>query len=204
MSLSLEIDYEDIPNKSNKVRNIALEINGKILDIYKQVAQMHTHWYGKRYNELVNKFNELVPQFNKFLEVIVSEIPCMFDKIANNFSEIDIQQNVATARKEEYKSIQEIQIYNDIGMRYLQSEVDIYQKEIVSDFRSANELMESMEKTIEQIILQCDGADEFRIQFRNLTNTFKQVLERIENQFVELMNKDKEQIEKAEKLNTPK
>lgn len=162
MSSTLKIDYESIPNQANRIRNTALEINDRILDVYKQVAEMHAHWYGKRYNELVSKFNELAPQFNKFLEVIVSQIPYMFDAIANDFSGIDIQQNVATARKEGYKSIQEIQIFNDVGMRYLQSEVDPYQTEIVSDFRSAKELMDSMQKTVEQIILQCDGADEFR------------------------------------------
>ena len=89
-------------------------------------------------------------------------------------------------------------------MRYLQSEVDPYQTEIVSDFRSAKELMDLMQKTVEQIILQCDGADEFRSQFRNLVSSFKQVLDDVESQFVELMNKDREQIEKAEKLNTTK
>lgn len=146
MSSPLRIDYESIPNQANKIRNTALEINDKILDVYKQVVDMHAHWYGKRYNELA-------PQFNKFLEVIVSQIPYMFDAIANDFSGIDIQQNVATARKEGYKSIQEIQIFNDVGMRYLQSEVDPYQTEIVSDFRSAKELMDSMQKTVEQIIL---------------------------------------------------
>ncbi len=204
MSSPLRIDYESIPNQANKIRNTALEINDRILDVYKQVADMHAHWYGKRYNELVSKFNELAPQFNKFLEVIVSQIPYMFDAIANDFSGIDIQQNVATARKKGYKSIQEIQIFNDVGMRYLQSEVDPYQTEIVSDFRSAKELMDSMQKTVEQIILQCDGADEFRSQFRNLVSSFKQVLDNVESQFVELMNKDRAQIEKAEKLNTTK
>lgn len=195
--------YEDAQAKLDKIQQ-KLEINDRILDVYKQVAEMHTHWYGKRYNELVSKFNELAPQFNKFLEVIVSQIPYMFDAIANDFSGIDIQQNVATARKEGYKSIQEIQIFNDVGMRYLQSEVDPYRTEIVSDFRSAKELMDSMQKNVEQIILQCDGADEFRSQFRNLVSSFKQVLDNVESQFVELMNKDREQIEKAEKLNTTK
>ena len=72
------------------------------------------------------------------------------------------------------------------------------------DDRSAKELMDSMQKTVEQIILQCDGADEFRSQFRNLVSSFKQVLDNVESQFVELMNKDRAQIEKAEKLNTTK
>ena len=53
MSSPLRIDYESIPNQANKIRNTALEINDRILDVYKKVAEMHTHWYGKRYNELV-------------------------------------------------------------------------------------------------------------------------------------------------------
>ena len=64
--------------------------------------------------------------------------------------------------------------------------------------------MDLMQKTVEQIILQCDGADEFRSQFRNLVSLFKQILDNVESQFVELMNKDRAQIEKAEKLNTTK
>ena len=47
MSSPLRIDYESIPNQANKIRNTALEINDKILDVYKQVADMHAHWYGK-------------------------------------------------------------------------------------------------------------------------------------------------------------
>lgn len=204
MSSPLKVDYESIPNQTNSIRNTALEINDRILNVYKQVAEIHIYWYGKRYNELVTKFNELVSKFNEFLKVIVSEIPYMFDKIANNFSGIDIQQNVATARKEEYRSIQEIPIFNDVGMRYLQEKVDPYQTEIISDFRSAKELMDLMEKEVEKIIVQCDGADEFRRQFRKLVSSFKQVLEDVESQFVELMNKDRAQIEEAEKLNTIK
>ena len=47
MSSPLKIDYESIPNQANRIRNTALEINDRILDVYKQVAEMHTHWYGK-------------------------------------------------------------------------------------------------------------------------------------------------------------
>ena len=89
-------------------------------------------------------------------------------------------------------------------MRYIQEEVANVQTEILSDFTSAKELMDSMQKTVQQIVLECDGADEFRSQFRTLTNAFKQVLDNVEAQFTELMNKDREAIETAEKSNTTK
>lgn len=204
MSSEVRIDYENIPSQSGNIRNTALELNGRLTAVYKKVTEMHAHWYGKRYNELVTKFNELVPQLNQFLEVIVAEVPYMFEGIANNFSEVDIQQNIATARKESYKKIEEIPVIDDVGMRYIQEEVANVQTEILSDFASAKELMDSMQKTVQQIVLECDGADEFRSQFRTLTNAFKQVLDNVEAQFTELMNKDREAIETAEKSNTTK
>ena len=155
------------------------------------------------------RFTTFGESHGKALGCIVDGVPAGI-KIDEEFIQNEMnrrkpgQNKFATARKEGYKSIQEIQIFNDVGMRYLQSEVDPYQTEIVSDFRSAKELMDLMQKTVEQIILQCDGADEFRSQFRNLVSSFKQVLDNVESQFVELMNKDREQIEKAEKLNTTK
>lgn len=202
MSLALKVDYENMPNQSNNIRNIALEINNKLLYIYQKVSEMHTHWYGKRYNELVTRFNELAPQLNQFLEVIVSEVPYIFEEIANKFSEIDIQQKVGTERKESYQKIEEITIINDIGMKYSQNEVATYQAEIITAIQSTKELMDSMQNVEEQIILQCDGADEFRTQFKTLANSFKQVLDNVEKQFRELMDKDRELIENAEKNNT--
>ncbi len=204
MSSEVRVDYENMPSQSDNIRNTALELNGRLTAVYQKVTEMHAHWYGKRYNELVTKFNELAPQLNQFLEVIVAEVPYMFEGIANNFSEVDIQQNIATARKESYKKIEEIPVIDDVGMRYIQEEVANVQTEILSDFTSAKELMDSMQKTVQQIVLECDGADEFRSQFRILTDTFKQVLDNVETQFTELMNKDREQIENAEKANTTK
>lgn len=204
MSSEVRVDYENMPSQSDNIRNAALELNGRLTAVYQKVTEMHAHWYGKRYNELVTKFNELAPQLNQFLEVIVAEVPYMFEGIANNFSEVDIQQNIATARKESYKKIEEIPVIDDVGMRYIQEEVANVQTEILSDFTSAKELMESMQKTVQQIVLECDGADEFRRQFRTLTNAFKQVLDNVEAQFTELMNKDREAIETAEKSNTTK
>lgn len=204
MSSEVRVDYENMPSQSDKIRNTALELNGRLTAVYQKVTEMHAHWYGKRYNELVTKFNELAPQLNQFLEVIVAEVPYMFEGIANNFSEVDIQQNIATARKESYKKIEEIPVIDDVGMRYIQEEVANVQTEILSDFTSAKELMDSMQKTVQQIVLECDGADEFRRQFRTLTNAFKQVLDNVEAQFTELMNKDREAIETAEKSNTTK
>ena len=96
MRSSVKINYNEIPIESRSAREYAKEINSNLIEVYKEVAEMHTCWYGKRYNELVLKFNSLVPQLNQFLDLIVGEVPCMYEKIANNFSDVDIKQNVTT------------------------------------------------------------------------------------------------------------
>ena len=108
-------------------------------------------------------------------------------------------------KRELAKVWNELRILRQVDKRWsIQEEVANVQTEILSDFTSAKELMDSMQKTVQQIVLECDGADEFRSQFRTLTNAFKQVLDNVEAQFTELMNKDREAIETAEKSNTTK
>ena len=102
MEKQIKIDYENMPNQSNSIRGQAIEINNKLLAIYRKISEMHICWYGKRYNELVTKFNELAPQLNLFLEAIVGEVPYMFEEIANTVSDVDIKQNVAVPQKREY------------------------------------------------------------------------------------------------------
>ena len=152
------IDYENIPQQANNVRNVANQINDRLIIAYNKIAKMHDYWYGKRYNELVTKFNNLVPQLNQFLEVILSDIPQILDSVANNFSEIDIGQNVANTQKSEIKTLQEIHLIEDIGMRYLDSEVANIEAEIVGELQSAKELMQELEKSTVQIVMECDGA----------------------------------------------
>lgn len=202
MEFSVKIDYENIPTQSNSIRNYAKEINMHLINIYRKVSEMHIYWYGKRYNELVAKFNELVPKLNQFLDVIVTEVPYIFETIANNFSEVDIQQNVSVPQKESVKRLQEIEIIDDVGMRYQSNDIEKIKREIEKELINTKETMNIMNKTVEKIELECCDAQEFRGQLNKLSYSFEYVLNMIQTQFVELMNKDRELIEKAEKSNT--
>lgn len=163
---------------------------------------MHAHWYGKRYNELVEKFNNLVPKLNQFLELIVGEVPCMYEKIANNFSEVDINQNVTTSQEEPVIKLTVNPIINDVGMRYIEEEVTVAEKSIVSILHDTIDTMEIINRTVSQMELVCDGAEEFNSQFSKLTDTFKQVLNNIETQFNMLMEQDRNLMKEAEKDST--
>ena len=202
MGVSVKVDYGEIPIESKSIRGYAKEINSNLIEVYKEVADMHAHWYGKRYNELVEKFNNLVPQLNQFLELIVGEVPCMYEKIANNFSEVDINQNVTTSQEEPVIKLTENPIINDVGMRYIEEEVTVAEKSIVSILHDTIDTMEIINRTVSQMELVCDGAEEFNSQFSKLTDTFKQVLNNIETQFNMLMEQDRNLMKEAEKDST--
>lgn len=202
MGVSVKVDYDEIPIESKSIRGYAKEINSNLIEVYKEVADMHAHWYGKRYNELVEKFNNLVPQLNQFLELIVGEVPCMYEKIANNFSEVDINQNVTTSQEEPVIKLTVNPIINDVGMRYIEEEVTVAEKSIVSILHDTIDTMEIINRTVSQMELVCDGAEEFNSQFSKLTDTFKQVLNNIETQFNMLMEQDRNLMKEAEKDNT--
>lgn len=126
----------------------------------------------------------------------------MYEKIANNFSEVDINQNVTTSQEEPVIKLTENPIINDVGMRYIEEEVTVAEKSIVSILHDTIDTMEIINRTVSQMELVCDGAEEFNSQFSKLTDTFKQVLNNIETQFNMLMEQDRNLMKEAEKDST--
>lgn len=204
MGSQIEIDYENIPAQSKNIRGLAREINNKLLNVYGKIAEMHVCWYGKRYNELVTNFNELVPQFNQFLNVIVGEVPYMFEKIANSISDVDVKYNVAVPQRESVQKIQLLPVIDDVGMRYISAEVDEINTNVVKLLQDAEDTMEGIKRIVEQINIDCDGSAEFKNQFSRLSDAFQYTINNVEKQFSELMKQDKELIETAEKKNQGK
>ena len=204
MGSQIEIDYENSPAQSKNIRGLAREINNKLLNVYGKIAEMHVCWYGKRYNELVTNFNELVPQFNQVVDVIVGEVPYMFEKIANSISDVDVKYNVAVPQRESVQKIQLLPVIDDVGMRYISAEVDEINTNVVKLLQDAEDTMEGIKRIVEQINIDCDGSAEFKNQFSRLSDAFQYTINNVEKQFSELMKQDKELIETAEKKNQGK
>lgn len=87
-------------------------------------------------------------------------------------------------------------------MRYIEEEVTVAEKSIVSILHDTIDTMEIINRTVSQMELVCDGAEEFNSQFSKLTDTFKQVLNNIETQFNMLMEQDRNLMKEAEKDST--
>ena len=196
------VDYEAMPRQAKAMREYALELNSELRAAYTNIGEMHNSWYGVRYNELVKDFNELIPQINDLLKLVVTEIPFAVETIANNYAQADKGANVTAASNEAPNKLTNISISNDVGMRFLTSNVSTTQKQVSTNFKNAKEQMNKVESISGTIKWSSEAADAFKTKFSKLKASIVASFENINSQFTKLMLQTQQDIEASEKSNT--
>lgn len=202
MASIINVDYEAIPGQANQIRETAKQLNNEMTTIYNNISDMHNVWYGDRYNELVKSFNKMIPELNDMLTLVVTEIPFALETIANNYSQADNGVNVTTPNNEGPNKISDLAIINDVGMRFLTSDVASVQNQVSANFRNAEDLMNKIESTYNTISWSSEAADAFRERFTTCKANIISSFENIESQFTTLMNQTQDDIQAAESSNT--
>lgn len=196
------VDYEKMPSQAKQMRAEGNTLNNEMTRAYNSVRDMHNSWYGKRYNELVKSFNEMIPQLNEMLELVVKEIPSTLEQIANNYSQADRGQNATSVDNTSAKKIQNLSISNDVGMRFITSNVESVQKQVSTNFKNAKEQMNKIESIYKGITWKSEAADAFKAKFTKLKASIVKSFEDTESQFSKLMEQTKQDIQSAETANT--
>lgn len=196
------VDYEKMPSEAKQMRQEGNSLNNEMTNAYNNIKEMHSSWYGKRYNELVKLFNNMVPQLNELLELVVRQIPSTLEQVANNYSQADRGQNATTVDNTSAKKIENLPIINDVGMRFITTTVEGVQKQVESNFKNALEQMNKIESIFNRITWESEAADKFKSTFKKLKANITQSFSEIQSQFTKLMNQTTQDIESAEKANT--
>lgn len=196
------VDYEAMPRQAKAMREYALELNNELRTAYSNVGEMHNSWYGVRYNELVKDFNELIPQINDLLKLVVTEIPFAVETVANNYAQADKGQNVTSAEETSANNIENLPITNDVGMRFMTSDVANTQRNVSAKFDSSKELMNKIESEYNRVDWQSEASESFKARFEKLKNDILSAFDNINNEFSKLMTQTQEDIENTEKSNT--
>lgn len=204
MAKIMNVDYEAIPAQAKQIRTYGQELNNELTTAYKSIADMHNSWYGKRYNSLVKEFNNLTTQLNELLELVVGEIPFALETIANNYSQADRGSNATSAAKTAPKKISNISLSNDVGMKFLTSEVSNVQKSVSNNFQKARDKMNTIETAYAKIKWQSEASEAFKAKFQKLKNNIVKAFEDINSQFTALMNQTIQDIQATENANTVK
>ena len=195
------VDYEAIPAQAKEMRAYGKQLNSEMTKAYTSIAEMHDSWYGRRYNELVKMFNNLIPQLNDMLELVVTEIPYALETIANNYSRADRGVNVTAVSNEAPNKITNLTLSNEVGMRFLTSNVVTVQKNISTNFTNAKDQMDKIEVAYRKIQWQSEASEAFRIKFTKLKNEIVKSFEDLNTHFTRLMQQTQQDIESAESAN---
>ncbi len=196
------VDYVAMPGQAKKMREYALELNSELKAAYSNVAEMHNAWYGIRYNELVKDFNGLVEQINELLDLVVTKVPFTIETIANNYSKADKDQNVVSAEETAVNKIEELEITNDVGMRFMTEDVENTQRTISEKFEQSKELMNKIQAEYDRVDWESEASETFKAKIKELKDSITMAFDNINDQFIKLMTKTQQDIENTEKANT--
>ena len=196
------VDYVAMPGQAKKLREYALELNSELKAAYSNVAEMHNAGYGIRYNELVKDFNGLVEQINELLDLVVTKVPFTIETIANNYSKADKDQNVVSAEETAVNKIEELEITNDVGMRFMTEDVENTQRTISEKFEQSKELMNKIQAEYDRVDWESEASEAFKAKIKELKDSITMAFDNINDQFIKLMTKTQQDIENTEKANT--
>lgn len=204
MAKIVSVDYEAIPRQAMEMRNHGKDLNNELSTAYKSIESMHKSWYGKRYNSLVQEFNKITNEVNELLQLVVGDIPFTLETVANNYAQADKGSTVTRAVKEAPKKIATISEPNDVGMKFMTSEVADTQKSVSKNFKNAKNKMDIIESSYERINWQSEAAQAFKAKFKKLKNDIVNSFDDIDMKFTKLMEQTKDDIQSTENANTVK
>ena len=196
------VDYEAMPRNAKQMRNLGKQLNTEVTNAYKSIENMHSSWYGKRYNELVKHFNNMIPQINEMLQLVVTDIPVTLEKVANNYSQADRGSNATTVENTTPRKITNIEIHNDVGMKFITANVQQVQTKVSNNFKNAKDQMNKISTEYNKVKWTSEASEAFKTKFNKLKTEITKSFEDIEQTFSKLMNHAKEDVQKSETANT--
>lgn len=202
MAIIDNVDYEGIPSKAKRMREVGQDMNRKLVKIYNDVETMHNHWYGVRYSDLQKSFNDLIPSLNDILKLVVDEIPFALENVANNYSKADKGVPVTSAVSTSPTQIQLLAPKNDVGMRFITNEVTTIHSEIKKDFKEVVDDMNEIQRVFSQVNWNSDAATAYRRKFDGLKTSIINQIDEINTKFDTSMTQTEQDIQNAETANT--
>ncbi len=201
----VDVHYQVLATNAKTIRSYAQELNQYVTSVYTRLADMHSVWYGKRYESLVKEFNNIIPQINDLLDLVVKDIPFSLESIANNYSQTEDGYNITSAQQTAPNKVSELGPYSEGAedkMRYISADVETTKNQIVSDFDNAKSKMEAIKSVYDQTPWDGEASEAYSSTLTRLKNEIITSFENITTQFTNLMNQAEADVNAAETGNT--
>ena len=197
------VNYEEIPAKTDQMRESGRGLCNEMHAMYNTIREMHADWYGVRYNTLVEGFNKMRPSINSMLELVFTDLPASLDMIANNYSKVDRQMPIRAVNEEKPKVIEDLPIIDDTGkFRFITNRVAERRQTVEANIKKGIELIDEFENVYRTIQWESEAATAYTAKFTRLKEELITSFNELKKQFAELMLQAEQDIEQAEKANT--
>lgn len=201
----IDVNYQILATNAKTIRTHAQDLNRYITSVYSKLADMHSVWYGKRYESLVKEFNNIIPQINDLLDLVVKDIPFSLESIANNYSQTEDGYNITSAQQTAPSKVSDLGPYNEGAenkMRFYSADVETVKNQIVSDLDNAKSKMDTIKSVYDQTPWKGEAAQAYTGTLTRLKEEIITSFENITTQFTKLMSQAQEDVNAAETGNT--
>lgn len=197
-----QADYELMAYQATQLREKAQGVNSQLTAAYNRLVEMHEAWYGTRYNDLLKEFERIRPTLNQQLTILVGEMPYTLETEANNLSRADRVGNVSAAQYTAPVEIAEVVTPTDVGIRFVQADVEAAQTDITGNFDTTTSLMDEIGTICSQIIYESAAGETMYDKFVSIKNTIVTSIDEVKTAFTTLMDQTIVDINAVEAANT--
>lgn len=195
---NIESDYEATYKQATPILETAQALNRNIGNVYGTIGNMHTVWFGIRYNELVQAFNNMIDDLNSVLKLVVTDIPFSLKTVANNYSQADRGVNCGPAEQVGSTPIEALPTPADVGMKFEEAPVTEYKGRVENYISQAISNMQQIETLFNQVHWESEAATNYRTSLKNDREKISRAFDDVKQTFATKMTQSIEDINRAE------
>ncbi len=199
----IKANCSDMYQRAEKIREDSAEMHKLIADAYLAFENIQSIWSGNSYNVLINEVNTVIEPLNKMLRLINSKIPYIIQKVSYNYAVADEQKDkiVNPIKGENLTKINPIKVPEVEQLVFLSAEVELFKIHVSQKLKSAEDLMNVIESTYQNMLWQGKAAKEFNDKVSNLKKYMLTTISDLRKYIEQYIDKIKEEMESAENAN---
>ncbi len=196
-----QVDYERLPDQAGSIRAEGQKLNTNLNKIFQETQNMHSNWYGVRYNSFIKELNSMLPAVNDILRLVVDDIPIALETVAKNYALAD-GAPTKTVNDKELPKIEELAATEDVGLRFVSTDVSVNKANIEQYIADALENLNTIQSHWSGVVWDSEAATAFGTKFTSLKTNIETALNSVKTNLSTLMAAAETDISAAETNNT--
>lgn len=196
-----QVDYEGLPTQAGLIRTEGKNLYDNLKKLFQEAQNMHSNWYGIRYNSFITELNSMIPAVNDILRLVVDDIPIALETVAKNYALADGAAPKAVNEKE-LPTVEAVESVTDVGLRFVSTSVATNKTNIETYISNSVQNLSTIQTYWSEVVWESDAATAFGTKFETLKSSIENALNSVKSNLTKLMAAAEEDISLAESNNT--